>query len=65
MKKQLENMQTAIDEAKSMKDQLDEARHMIEKSQKAEATLEKYKKKLEESNDLRRQMKVWDEWNFR
>lgn len=42
----------------SLKDQLDEYRHTAEKLQKAENVIEKYKKKLEETIDLRRQVKV-------
>jgi protein HOOK3 len=37
---------------------LDEYRHVAEKLQKAENIIEKYKKKLEETADLKRQVKV-------
>lgn len=37
---------------------MDEYRHAAEKLKKTENVIEKYKKKLEESADLRRQMKV-------
>jgi protein HOOK3 len=42
-----------------LKDQLDEYKHAAEKLQKTENVIEKYKKKLEESADLRRQIKVY------
>lgn len=38
---------------------MDEYKHAAEKLQKTENVIEKYKKKLEESADLRRQIKVW------
>lgn len=41
-----------------MKDQVDEYKHAAEKLQKTENVMEKYKKKLEESADLRRRVKV-------
>ncbi|CAO3700605.1 unnamed protein product [Rhizopus stolonifer] len=47
----------------SLKDQLDEYRHTAEKLQKAENVIEKYKKKLEETVDLRRQVKMLEERN--
>jgi protein HOOK3 len=37
---------------------LDESRHAAEKLQKAENVIEKYKKKLEDSSDLKRQIKA-------
>lgn len=43
-----------------LKDQLDEYRHTAEKLQKAENVIEKYKKKLEETADLKRQVKVYN-----
>jgi protein HOOK3 len=37
---------------------MDEYRHATDKLQKAENVIEKYKRKLEESADLRRSLKV-------
>lgn len=37
---------------------MDEYRHAAEKAKKTENVIEKYKKKLEESADLRRNIKV-------
>jgi protein HOOK3 len=42
---------------------LDEYRHTAEKLQKAENVIEKYKKKLEESAELRRELKQLQETN--
>jgi protein HOOK3 len=42
---------------------LDEHRHTAEKLQKAENVIEKYKKKLEETADLRRQLKAMEDQN--
>lgn len=47
-----------MEEAARLKDQIDEFRHAAEKAKKTENALEKYKKKLEESADLRRTIKV-------
>ncbi|KAG0945731.1 hypothetical protein G6F57_009197 [Rhizopus arrhizus] len=52
------------EEAVRLKDQLDEYRHVAEKLQKAENIIEKYKKKLEETADLRRQVKMLEERNY-
>ncbi|CAO3698520.1 hypothetical protein G6F70_003099 [Rhizopus microsporus] len=51
------------EQAIKLKDQLDEYRHTAEKLQKAENVIEKYKKKLEETADLRRQVKLLEERN--
>lgn len=51
-------MQKKVDQASRLKDQLDEYRHAAEKLQKAENVIEKFKKKMEESADLKRQNKV-------
>ncbi|KAG2229530.1 hypothetical protein INT48_006921 [Thamnidium elegans] len=45
------------EEAIRLKDQIDEYRHTAEKLQKAENVIEKYKKKLEESANLRKEVK--------
>lgn len=47
-----------------MRDELEEARHEIERMHKLETLLEKYKRKLEDTADLKRQIKV-SSLNFR
>lgn len=51
-------MAPKAEECVRLKDQMDEYRHATERARKAENALEKYKKKLEESADLRRTIKV-------
>ncbi|CAO3609837.1 unnamed protein product [Cunninghamella echinulata] len=58
-----EEMQKKVDQASRLKDQLDEYRHAAEKLQKAENVIEKFKKKMEESADLKRQIKLLDDQN--
>lgn len=41
-----------------LKDQVDEYRHAAEKLNKTENVMEKYKKKLEESAEMRKKVKV-------
>ncbi|EPB83281.1 hypothetical protein HMPREF1544_09981 [Mucor circinelloides 1006PhL] len=50
-------------QAAALKDQVDEHRHAAEKLQKAENVIEKYKKKMEDTADLKRQMKLLEEQN--
>lgn len=63
--RQLEEQRRRLDELadveeqnRGLRDQLDEVRHEMERARKLENVIEKYKKKLDESADLRRQMKV-------
>ncbi|KAG8811256.1 hypothetical protein FRC17_002555 [Serendipita sp. 399] len=56
-------LQLQADEAVRLKDQVDEYRHAAEKLSKTENVMEKYKKKLEESADLRRRVKSLEEQN--
>ena len=58
MSKRLDEFQKRAEEASKMKDQLDEYRHAAEKLQKTELLLNQYKKKVEDSSDLTRQLKV-------
>ncbi|KAJ2583097.1 hypothetical protein GGH95_001180, partial [Coemansia sp. RSA 1836] len=51
----------AKDEAVRLRDQLQEHRHAAERLAKSEHVIEKYKKKLEESTDLRRQVRQLEE----
>jgi hypothetical protein len=55
---QIEDLQVKADEADKLNDQMDEYRHATDKLHKAENVIEKYKRKLEESADLRRSLKV-------
>ncbi|KAJ1979913.1 hypothetical protein H4R34_002655 [Dimargaris verticillata] len=63
MNRRLEDGVKASAEATRLRDQLREYKHAAEKLQKTEHVLEKYKKKLEESGDLRRQIKVLEDQN--
>ncbi|CAE6465817.1 unnamed protein product [Rhizoctonia solani] len=58
-----EELQSKAEEAARLKDQVDEYRHAAEKLHKTENVMEKYKKKLEESADLRRTVKGLEEQN--
>ncbi|KDN48758.1 hypothetical protein RSAG8_02745, partial [Rhizoctonia solani AG-8 WAC10335] len=61
--RRVEELQGKADEAARLKDQVDEYRHAAEKLHKTENVMEKYKKKLEESADLRRTVKGLEEQN--
>ncbi|KAG8678593.1 hypothetical protein FRC08_017650, partial [Ceratobasidium sp. 394] len=61
--RRVEELQGKADEAARLKDQVDEYRHAAEKLHKTENVMEKYKKKLEESADLRRHVKSLEEQN--
>ncbi|KAI8799731.1 HOOK protein-domain-containing protein [Cladochytrium replicatum] len=63
--RKLDDAQRRAEEAVRLRDQLDEFRHMADRLQKSEALLEKYKKKLEESSDLRKQIKSLEDANLR
>ncbi|EJT97556.1 HOOK-domain-containing protein, partial [Dacryopinax primogenitus] len=56
-------LQEKADSAGRLKDQVDELRHAAERAQKNENVIEKYKRKLEETADLRRQVKTLTEQN--
>lgn len=58
LKKKVDELTVQADEAASLRDQLEEYKHVMEKMQKMEITLEKYKRKVEETADLKRQIKV-------
>ena len=59
----MEELQVKADEAVRLIDQVDEYRHAADKLQKTENVMEKYRKKLEESADLRRHVKAFEEQN--
>ncbi|KAH7341569.1 HOOK protein-domain-containing protein [Rhizoctonia solani] len=61
--RRVEELQGKAEEAARLKDQVDEYRHAAEKLHKTENVMEKYKKKLEESADLRRTVKGLEEQN--
>ncbi|KAJ7074380.1 HOOK protein-domain-containing protein [Mycena amicta] len=61
--KRNEELQDQADEAVRLKDKLDEYRHAADKLQKTENVMEKYKKKLQESADLRQTVKSLEKQN--
>ncbi|KAF7295154.1 hypothetical protein MIND_01054100 [Mycena indigotica] len=61
--KRNEELQDQADEAVRLKDKLDEYRHAADKLQKTENVMEKYKKKLQESADLRQSVKSLEKQN--
>ncbi|KAI9624648.1 hypothetical protein H4Q26_016712 [Puccinia striiformis f. sp. tritici PST-130] len=63
MRKRLEELGDVEEMNRGLRDQLDEVRHEMERARKLENVIEKYKKKLDESADLRRQMKTLEEQN--
>ncbi|KAL4074574.1 HOOK protein-domain-containing protein [Scleroderma yunnanense] len=58
-----EELQVKADQAARLKDQLDEYRHAADRLQKTENVMEKYKKKLQESADLRQHVKSLERQN--
>lgn len=62
---QVADLQAQANEATRLKDQVDEYRHLADKSQRLENALEKYKKKLEETSAMRRQLKELEDQNSR
>ncbi|KAJ1933402.1 hypothetical protein FBU59_006040, partial [Linderina macrospora] len=61
MTRKLADRDAANDEAVRLRDQLQEYKHAAERLAKSEHVIEKYKKKLEESADLRRQVRTLEE----
>ncbi|KAJ7756771.1 HOOK protein-domain-containing protein [Mycena maculata] len=61
--KKNEELQTQADEAVRLKDKVDEYRHAADKLQKTENVIEKYKKKLQESAELRQHVKALEKQN--
>ncbi|KAI8372964.1 HOOK protein-domain-containing protein, partial [Radiomyces spectabilis] len=58
-----ESLAEQAEYAERLKDQLDEVHHAAEKLQKAEGTIDKYRKKLQETTELRRHIKALEEQN--
>ncbi|KAI6126211.1 HOOK-domain-containing protein [Pisolithus croceorrhizus] len=61
--RKVDELQLQADQAARLKDQLDEYRHAADKLQKTENVMEKYKKKLQESADLRLHVKSLERQN--
>lgn len=55
---QIDELTARAEEADRLKDQMDELRHAADRATKAENVVEKYKRKLEETADVRRSLKV-------
>jgi protein HOOK3 len=58
LNKKVDELTVQAEEAASLRDQLEEYKHVTERMHKMESTLEKYKRKMEETSDLKRQIKV-------
>nr|CAD7396008.1 unnamed protein product [Timema poppensis] len=63
LQSKLEDLQKTADEARHLKDEVDILRETAEKVVHYEATITSYKKKLEESGDLKRQVKILEDKN--
>ncbi|CAG2053486.1 unnamed protein product [Timema podura] len=63
LQSKLEDLQKTADEARHLKDEVDILRETAEKVVQYEATITSYKKKLEESGDLKRQVKILEDKN--
>ncbi|KAI6043127.1 HOOK-domain-containing protein [Pisolithus marmoratus] len=61
--RKVDELQLQADQAARLKDQLDEYRHAADRLQKTENVMEKYKKKLQESADLRLHVKSLERQN--
>lgn len=55
---QLDDMAARLEETKTLKSQLDEHRHVVEQLRKAETSIDKFKKRIEETVDLKKHLKV-------
>nr|CAD7587699.1 unnamed protein product [Timema genevievae] len=63
LQSKVEDLQKTADEARHLKDEVDILRETAEKVVQYEATITSYKKKLEESGDLKRQVKILEDKN--
>jgi len=54
----METFSKQAEEAQALRDQVDDLRHVADKLEKTERTVDMLKKKAEEANDLRRQLKA-------
>lgn len=54
----MEELTAKAEEAESLRDELEEYKHELERMNKLETLLEKYKRKVEDTTDLKRQIKV-------
>ena len=58
LKRKVDELTVKADEAEALRDELEEYRHELERMDKLESLLEKYKRKVEDTTDLKRQIKV-------
>ncbi|ODN92707.1 hypothetical protein L198_05501 [Cryptococcus wingfieldii CBS 7118] len=63
LSKEIEQYKAEAEEAVRLKDQLDEFRHTSDRLRKSENVIEKYRKKLEDSAGLRRELRNLEEEN--
>ncbi|RCI02545.1 hypothetical protein CU098_008061 [Rhizopus stolonifer] len=63
LKKRVDELTIEAEEGASLHDQLEEYKLVTERMHKLEGTLEKYKGKIEETSDLKRQIKALEEQN--
>ncbi|KAI8343318.1 HOOK protein-domain-containing protein [Chlamydoabsidia padenii] len=63
LKRKIDELSAKADEANLLRDQLEEYQQTMERLQKMETALEKYKRKADESVDLRRHIKALEEQN--
>jgi protein HOOK3 len=64
LSKQVDELSIKATQADKLKDEVDEYRHAAEKLRKAEASIEKLRKKLEDSAEVKRQIKVLEDENL-
>lgn len=58
LKKKVDELSAEAEDAASLRDQLEEYQQVTERMHKMEDALRKYKRKMEETSDLKRQIKV-------
>ncbi|KAL7985031.1 hypothetical protein Chor_003601 [Crotalus horridus] len=59
-----DELTSLAEESRALKDEIDVLRTVVDKTNKLESMVEVYRKKLEDLNDLRRQMKILQETNM-
>ncbi|KAG1048525.1 hypothetical protein G6F43_009086 [Rhizopus delemar] len=63
LKKKVDELSAEAEDAASLRDQLEEYQQVTERMHKMEDALRKYKRKMEETSDLKRQIKALEEQN--
>ncbi|KAI9253906.1 hook-related protein family, partial [Phascolomyces articulosus] len=63
LKRKVDELTVKADEAEVLRDELEEYRHELERMDKLESMLEKYKRKVEDTTDLKRQIKALEDQN--